>query len=285
MSVETLTWTAAFLVFVGVLGSLIGSFLNVVVYRVPAGKSVVSPPSACPHCAARIRPWDNIPVISWFVLRGKCRDCGAPIAIRYPLVEFATAVFFVAIAWWQLDWLSVALNDGSAANIVAAILQLIAFLYLGAISVALLLIDLDTRRLPNVIVLPGYIAGIVLLAAAAVLRLEFFPLLTSAIGAMALFAFYLLLALIRPGGMGLGDVKLAGVLGLFLGWIGLGSLLVGAFAAFLLGGIFSIALMITKRAGRRTAIPFGPWMLGGCWVGVFFGETIAHAYLALFGLN
>lgn len=285
MNAENLTWTVALLVLVGVLGSLIGSFLNVVVYRVPAGRSIVSPPSACPHCGASIRPWDNIPVISWLVLRGRCRDCGGPIAIRYPLVELATAVFFAVIAWWQLGSLSAALDGGSAVTLIAAILELVAFLYLGAISVALLLIDLDTRRLPNVIVLPGYIVGVVLLAIAAALRLEFSSLLSAAIGGAALFAFYLLLALIRPGGMGLGDVKLAGVLGLFLGWTGWGALLVGVFSAFLLGGIFSIVLMIARRAGRRTAIPFGPWMLIGCWIGVFFGGTIANAYLALFGLS
>lgn len=284
MTSESLVWTVAFLVLTAVVGSLIGSFLNVVVYRVPAGKSIVSPPSACPHCGAGIRPWDNIPVVSWIVLRGKCRDCGAPISLRYPLVEAATALLFTGIALWRLTPLTADLESGSALALTAGILELVAFLYLGAISVALLLIDLDTRRLPNVIVVPGYVVGTVLLGVAALLRWDFTALVSALVGAAVLFAFYFILAVAVPGGMGFGDVKLSGVLGLFLAWIGWGALIVGVFSAFLLGGVFSIILMIARRAGRRTAVPFGPWMLVGCWVGVFFGGTIANAYLALFGL-
>lgn len=265
---------------VGFFGALIGSFLNVVIYRVPAGRSIVSPPSACGSCGERIRPWDNVPVISWLVLRGRCRDCGAGISFRYPMVEFGTAVFFAAVAAWAL-FPALA----SRTSLPATVLVLVAFLYLAAITVALAAIDLETRRLPNVIVLPGYIVGGALLAAAALLLGEPTRLLTAAAGGAILFGAYLIMALAYRGGMGFGDVKLAGVIGLYLGWLGWPQLAVGAFAAFLLGGLFSVILVVARRAGRRTAIPFGPWMLAGAWLGIFAGAHIFNAYLALFGLQ
>lgn len=278
---ELRVWAIALIAAVGVFGLLIGSFLNVVIYRVPAGTSIVSPPSACPNCGAAIAPRDNVPVLSWLLLRGKCRNCAAPISRRYPLVELATGVLFAGIAGWMLARESGTLASG---NIVAFLLELVAFLYFGAISVALFMIDLDTRRLPNAIVLPSYAVGAVLLGAAGLIDLRPEQLIGAAIGAAALFVFYFVLAFAYPGGMGFGDVKLAGVLGLFLGWLGWGPLVVGAFAAFLLGGVFSIVLVRVRGAGRKTAIPFGPWMIVGAFVGVLFGEGIATGYLTLTGL-
>ena len=267
---------------VGVFGSLIGSFLNVVIFRVPAGRSIVSPPSACGNCGARVRPLDNLPVLSWLVLRGKCRDCRAPISARYPLVELGTALFFAAVAWFVLA--NPAPDAIGVVAVAATVLALVAFLYFAAISVALALIDLDTQRLPNSIVLPAYPVAAVLLTAAALTAGAPERLLTMAVGALSLFAAYLAMTSLYRGGMGFGDVKLAGVIGLFLGWLGWGPLAVGAFAAFLLGGLFSLVLVMTRGATGRTAIPFGPWMIVGAWVGIFAGEQIATAYLALFGL-
>ncbi|MCY7413790.1 MAG: prepilin peptidase [Salinibacterium sp.] len=267
---------------VGVFGSLIGSFLNVVIFRVPAGRSIVSPPSACGSCGTRVRTFDNLPVLSWLVLRGKCRDCRAPISARYPLVELGTAVFFAAVAWFVLATFA-ARTEGTAQT-VATILALAAFLYFASISVALALIDLDTQRLPNSIVLPAYPIAAVLLTVAALTAGAPERLLTMAVGGVSLFAAYFAMASLYRGGMGFGDVKLAGVIGLFLGWLGWGPLVVGAFAAFLLGGLFSLVLVMTRGATGRTAIPFGPWMILGAWVGIFAGEQIATAYLALFGL-
>lgn len=282
---DSLAWILFFSIFAGILGLLIGSFLNVVVYRVPNGLSIVSPPSACPNCGASIRSFDNIPVISWFVLRGKCRDCAEPISARYPIVEAATGLFFAGVIVWRWQALEPAINSLSAPTLIGSILETVAYLYLAAISVALFLIDLDTRRLPNAIVLPSYAVGIVLLGASAILTGSYSNLLTAGIGMAALFLFYFILVLIRPGGMGFGDVKLAGVLGLHLGWLGIGPLVVGAFAAFLLGGIFSVALLLVRKANRTSAIPFGPWMLIGAWVGIIFGNDISAGYLALVGLS
>ena len=266
--------------FVALLGLAIGSFLNVVVYRVPAGRSL-TPDSACPKCGTAIRRRDNIPVISWLMLRGKCRGCAQPISARYPLVEAGTAIAFTLVA---LRFGPSIFGATGAADAAAAWVELVAFLVLTAVSIALALIDLDTRRLPNVIVLPTLLAGILLLGVAAVLRGDLTALAGAAIGGAGLFALYLVLALVSRGGMGMGDVKLAAVLGLYLGFLGWGNLLVGAFAAFIFGGVFGLVLMLIRRAGRKTAIPFGPWMILGAWLGVFAGELLARGYFDAVGV-
>jgi leader peptidase (prepilin peptidase)/N-methyltransferase len=266
-----------------IFGALIGSFLNVVIYRVPRDESVVSPPSACPICGHPIRGIDNVPVLSWLVLRGRCRDCSAPISRRYPLVELATALFFAGVGWSVLSRLPGADAVGGL-SVIPVILTLLAFLYLAAVSVALALIDLDIHRLPNKIVLPAYIVGGALLGAAALVAGEYPRLIGAGVGLAAMWLAYFLMAVLYPGGMGFGDVKLAGVLGLFLGWLGWGPLIVGSFSAFLIGGLFAVVLLATRRVTRKGGIPFGPWMLVGAWLGIFAGDTIWQRYLGLFGL-
>jgi leader peptidase (prepilin peptidase) / N-methyltransferase len=288
-------WTAALITGVGVFGLLIGSFLNVVIYRVPNGMSIVTPPSTCPGCGSAIRPVDNVPVLSWLALHGRCRICKSAISKRYPLVELGTGVAFAGVAVWGLVVSTSAttalgsdagglVSTSSTTGTVAGTLTLIAFLYLAAVSIALALIDLDVHRLPNAIVLPSYVVGVLLLGAASVASGDWGALARAGIGMAALWVAYLLMALAYPGGMGFGDVKLAGVLGLFLGYLGWGQLAVGAFAAFLLGGMFALALVIARRANRKSGIPFGPWMLAGAWVGIFFGGTVWSGYLSLLGI-
>lgn len=260
----------------GLLGLAIGSFLNVVVWRVPRGESLLVPASACPRCAHPIRPRDNVPVASWLLLGGRCRDCGEPISARYPIVEAATAAAFVAVTLGTLLW---------SPERVAA---LPALLVLAALSIALALIDIDTHRLPNAIVLPAYpaVAALLILASALGAGGADWPALArAAVGGVLLFAFYFLLVLISPRGMGMGDVKLAGVLGLYLGWFGWASLIVGAFAAFLLGGVYAISLLVSRRASRGSGVPFGPWMLAGAWVGIVLGVPLARLYLSFVGLD
>lgn len=253
------------------VGLAVGSFLNVVVWRVPRGESVVRPPSACPRCGHGIRGRDNVPVLSWLLLRGRCRNCGAPISARYPLVEGATGVLFALAAWfcWAQDtpWLLPALA------------------YLAAIAVALALIDLDVHRLPDAIVLPSYPVALALLALASWAPgdgSDWGALVRALIAGAALFAFYFLAMAVYPAGMGFGDVKLAGVLGLYLGWVGWGAVLIGWFSAFLLGGLFALGLVVAGRAGRGSGIPLGPWMLLGAGVGVTVGEPLWSAYLGVF---
>ncbi|MDQ1585889.1 MAG: leader peptidase (prepilin peptidase) / N-methyltransferase [Actinomycetota bacterium] len=245
-----------------IVGLLVGSFLNVVIWRVPRGESIVSPPSHCPGCDRPVRPRDNIPVLSWLLLRGRCRDCGQRISIRYPLVEAATAAVFAVLT----------LRIGVDA-------ALPAFLYLGAIGVALAMIDLDVKRLPNSIVLPSYVVGSVLLAAAAFANDDWWTLLRAGLGMVALYGLFFLLALVYPAGMGFGDVKLAGVLGLYLGYLGWAEVVTGGFLGFLFGGVVGGGLMILHRAGRKSQIPFGPFMLAGALVAVLWGGALADLYL------
>ena len=251
----------------GVLGLLVGSFLNVVVHRVPRGQSVVRPPSACPSCGAPVRPRDNVPVVSWLLLRGRCRDCAAPVSWRYPVVELATAGLFAVMALrFGLDWV------------------LPAYLYLAAVGLALALIDLDCKRLPDALTLPSYPVLAVLLALGALLGSDSGELVRALLGGAAMYAFYFVLCFAYPAGMGFGDVKLAGVLGMATAWIGWGAWTVGLFLAFLAGGVFGLALVLARRGGRKTAVPFGPFMLLGTLAAVLVGEPLAQAYITSTGL-
>ncbi|HEX7834048.1 MAG TPA: prepilin peptidase [Pseudolysinimonas sp.] len=262
----------------GTFGLVIGSFLNVVIYRVPLGRSIVSPPSACGSCGHAIRAYDNIPLISWVLLRGRCRDCAAPISVRYPLVELAVGVFFAVVAFRFAPVLPF-----TGLELASEISVLVLFLYFAAISLALAVIDVEKRRLPNAIVLPAYIVSAVLLTVAAALTDAWPALLTALLGGVIVGGVYLTLALVRPDAMGLGDVKLAGVIGILLGWVGWDALAVGAIAAFLLGGIVGVAMLVGGR-GRKASLAFGPWMLAGAWIGILAGQPIATSYLQLFGV-
>ncbi len=267
----------------GLFGIAIGSFLNVVVWRVPRGESVVHPASHCPACDHPIRSRDNVPVLSWLILRGRCRDCGEPISPRYPAVELGTGVAFVGVAVWAVNspWFTV----DTPLALTSSLLAIAAYLYLTAVSIALAIIDLETFRLPNVIVLPSLAVVTVLLGAAALLRSDLGQLVTALVGSVILLAFYFLLRLVSRGGMGLGDVKLAPTLGMALGWLGLGNLVVGAFAPFVLGGLFSVILLVRRSAGMKTRIPFGPWMILGAWLGIVVGGLVFDAYLRAVGLT
>ncbi|QKS18114.1 prepilin peptidase [Curtobacterium sp. Csp2] len=263
-----------------VLGLLVGSFLNVVVHRVPAGLSVVRPASSCAACRAEIRAFDNVPVLSWIVLRGACRDCGSRISARYPLVEAGTSASFALVTGGVL-----ASGVVHAAPAGPTLVLLVGLLYLMAVSISLALIDLDTHRLPDAIVLPAYPVLGVLLATTSATTGDWGALLRAVGGAAIMFVLYLALAVVVPGGMGMGDVKLAGVLGLVLAYLGWGPLAVGAFGGFALGATFAIGLLVTRRAARGSGIPFGPWMLGGAWLGILLGTPLWNAYLGLIGLT
>lgn len=262
----------------GILGLFVGTFLNVVASRVPAGIPLTHEGRG-PTCGASVEARYQLPIVGWLARRGRSAHCGEPILLRYPLVEAFTGIAFAAVTWFFLTAFTA---EPWTRMPVAQALVVIAYLYFAAISIVLTLIDVDTHRLPNAIVLPGYPVAIVLLTLAASLSADWAALLRAGIGMAALYAFYFLLRLIRAGGMGGGDVKLAGIIGLHLGWIGWGALAVGAFLAFVYGGVFGIALIIARRAGRKTAIPFGPWMILGAWTGIFVGEGIGAAYLGVY---
>jgi leader peptidase (prepilin peptidase)/N-methyltransferase len=254
---------SALLVLVGVLGLAVGSFLNVVIHRVPLGESLSRPASHCPHCQGPIRARHNVPVLSWLLLRGRCAACAAPISVRYPLVEAGTAALFVAVA----------ARFGYS-------VELPAYLYLAAVAIALAAIDLDVRRLPDRIVLPSYAIAALLLLPAAVVGPDWANAARGLAGAATLYLLYRLIAL-YPGGMGGGDVTLAPLIGLYLGWLGWSSLAVGAFAGFLLGGVVGVALLGARRVHRGSRLPFGPFMLAGAFVAVFAAAPIASWYGSL----
>jgi leader peptidase (prepilin peptidase)/N-methyltransferase len=245
--------TAIASVYAALLGACVGSFLNVVIWRVPRGESIASPPSHCPNCGARIKARDNIPIVSWLLLRGRCRSCGEPISVRYPLVEGLVAVLFAAITAvngveWDLAWQ----------------------LPLAAVLVAVAAIDLDHQIIPNKIVYPAAVWGLV---TALLIRPGDTPELL-AWGAGA-FAFLLLAALARPGGMGMGDVKLAGVMGLYLGSSVLPALLI----AFLVGSLYGAVLMVRHGAGaRKRGVPFGPFLALGGLIALLVGPDLIGVY-------
>ena len=259
--------TAWAYVAIGLLGLVVGSFLNVVIYRVPRGESLINPGSRCPSCGTAIRPWHNVPVVGWLVLRGRCAACGAPIGVRYPLVEAGTAVLWVALAL-RLDSLG-------------RLSALPAYLYFGAIGIALAAIDLDHRRLPNVIVLPSYPVLGVLLGASAWWQHDWSAFLRAVLGGVALYGFYFAIRFAYPAGMGFGDVKLAGLIGAVLGYLAWSTVVVGAFLGFLLGALVGVAVISLGRGGRKTAVPFGPFMITGALLAVFVAEPITHWYVDL----
>lgn len=247
---------AAFLA--GSFGLLLGSFLNVVAYRLPRGESLVLPGSRCPSCSTPIKPYDNIPVLSWLLLRGRCRNCREPVSWRYPVVEGVTALLLVGVV----------LAKGADRDV-----------WLGLAFVLLLvpvtLIDLDHRIIPNKLMLVGLVVSIAL-----VLATRPDDLVEHLIAAAAAGGFLLLAALAYPAGMGMGDVKLAGVMGLFLGRA------VGPamFVALIAGSVIGALIILRKgtKEGRKTAIPFGPYLALGGLVGLFAGDAIVDWYLDTF---
>lgn len=244
------------------LGLAIGSFANVVAYRVPKGRSVVRPASACPHCGEAIAARDNLPIVSWVALRGRCRRCGDSISIRYPVVEALTAgLFVVAVFAIGARWV------------------LPAYWWFIALTVTLTLTDLDHKLIPNRILFPGTIVGTALLLAGSLLDRDLAMFGWGLVGGAAYFVALFLIAIVARGGFGYGDVKLAFVLGLFTGYERPGFVFVAAFLAFLGGGLISILLLAFRIRGRKDAIPFGPYLVLGAYVVLVAGDSILDWYL------
>jgi leader peptidase (prepilin peptidase) / N-methyltransferase len=236
-----------------VLGALIGSFLNVVIHRLPLGESLVTPGSHCPACDAPVRSFDNVPVLSWLVLRGRCRSCGAPISVRYPAVELLTAASFAAVVAVR------GFDDGLWLE-----------LPFVACLIALAGIDLDHKLLPNKIVYPMAAYGLVV---SLIVATDDFP--EHLIAGVGAFAFLLLAVLAYPSGMGMGDVKLAGAMGLYLGV----SVVPALLAAFFTGTVFGLAVIAREGAqARKKAVPFGIFLSVGGLVGVLAGPELIDVY-------
>ena len=247
-------------VFVAALfGLVVGSFLNVVIHRVPLHESIVFPASHCPNCGARIQAYDNVPIISYLLLRGRCRDCRERIPISYPVVEAATAALF-----------------GAAVYAFGIGFKLFAALAFILVLVSLAGMDYEHRLLPNVIVGPATVLGFVLSAFSRPDWWWIYPL-----AALILAGVLFLLAIIYPGGMGMGDVKMGGMLGAFLGPYAALAVFLGALTGAIAGGI----LMATGKMSRRTALPFGIFMSFGGLVTLFVGPELWRYYLNLVGVS
>jgi leader peptidase (prepilin peptidase) / N-methyltransferase len=241
------------------LGLVFGSFLTVAIQRVPVGESLVRPRSRCPGCGTHLRAVDNVPLISWIALRGRCRHCGTRIPAVYPLTELACGGLFVAVAFVYEDpWQAVLLAP-----------------FLGLLF-AISVIDLRHYRIPNRLVYP---AALVSGAFVVVGDLVGAPLSATraGVGMLAYGVGLLIVALIAPKGMGMGDVKLAGWIGLVLGAVDLPMVAVAAVAGILLGGVGGIVALLLG-GGRKTRMPYGPFMAGGAAIAVFLGNAIVDAY-------
>ena len=252
------------IVVVVVAGLVIGSFLTVVVDRVPRGESVNAPPSRCGSCGLRLGPLDLVPVFSWLALRGKCRRCRAPIGIDPIVIELTNATLYVLMA--------IRFEDMRAA--------IPAYCILMSVLLAQTAIDLKTKRLPREITYTGMVLGAVALTVAAVVIEEPERIWMMVLGAViALAAMWLIYTLSR-GGMGDGDVRLAPLLGMYLGWLNPGMVLPGLFFGFIAGAVVGVAMMALDRAGRRTAVPFGPFLALGTVVAIFVGQHFVDLVLA-----
>lgn len=255
----------------GVLGLLIGSFLNVVIARVPEGRSIVRPASACPRCRATLAWYDNIPLLSWFVLRGCCRNCATPISARYPLVEAISAVLWLVLTWWAL-------------GVPERVSLLPLLLVLASAGLALAVIDLDHHRLPDVIVLPLYpvtLLGLLLSQLIDGHSHWLQALIGAAIWGLTIGGLWLITA---GRGMGLGDAKLAPVLGATVAWLGIAESAIGLLAAFVSGAFVGLGFIILGQRGRGARIAFGPFLLCGALIAVLFGERLWESYSKAMGL-
>lgn len=251
--------TAVLVMAAALYGLAIGSFLNVVIYRVPQKMSVVRPPSACPGCGQQIAARDNIPMLSWLLLRGRCRSCSMPVSPRYPLVEALTAAVLVAVA----------LRFGWSWSLPAETILM------GGL-IALAFIDHDHLLLPRAVVYPvGFGTAAALLLAAAV-QGSWHRLLVAVICAAVELAVLFSINLVSPRALGFGDVRLGPFIALGLGWLGWRYAFVGFVAANLIGAIAGIALMAAKRAGRRTPIPFGVFLAVGAFLALIFGGAFHY---------
>ena len=251
---------------VGLFGLLLGSFLNVVIYRVPLGESIVSPGSRCTSCGHELTWYENVPVLAWMVLRARCRVCKSSISVRYPLVEAGTAALFALAAARIARWV-----------------ELIAYLVAFAGLLALSAIDIDVQRVPVSVLYPTLATTAAILAVAAGVDHRWDDFARAIIGAAIGFALLRLIHFASPRSMGYGDVRLAILCGLVLGWHGLTYVIVGLYSAFVLGTVVGVTLIAVGRGKFGKAIPFAPYLAAGAIFVSLYGEPLANATKKLWG--
>lgn len=257
-----------FLIIVLIIGLAVGSFLNVVIYRIPQKKSIILPSSRCPACEHKLKAWENIPLLSYIYLKGKCSQCGAKLSLEYPLIELTTGLLFV-ISFIKFD----------ITNAISACFFISIVLVAG-------MIDSKHQIIPNIIVLPGILVGFILLFLSFIPNWNFVPLvqgsllaafLQSLIGCAIGFGILFIVALVKAGGMGGGDIKLAAFMGIFLGWY----VILALFLGFLFGALVGVLLILFKKQGRKEPISFGPFLALGSLITLFYGPQVYHLYKAI----
>lgn len=245
------------------LGLIFGSFATVAAHRIPRRETIVSGRSKCPTCDRQIKAHENIPVLSWILLRGHCAGCKAPISVRYPLIELGTGILFA---------LSAAKFGLSEEAFIYA-----AFFW---VLVVLTVIDLDHKLLPDRVVYPAFVVGWIALTAAALVDSDPARLADAAIGSAIFGGFFFVVAFVYPAGMGGGDIKLAFVLGTFIGYLGApGLVLVGMFLSFLIGALGGMGVMVASGKGRKSQVPFGPFLAAGTVVAIMWGQSLLDLYM------
>lgn len=251
-------------VVVFLFGLMVGSFDNVAIYRIPEGKSLWAPRSFCPNCGTTIVWYDNIPILSYFLLRRRCRNCGEPISIQYPLVELASGLLFLAVfAKVDFAWSA----------------YLLPYLFMVTVLIIVSVIDLQKQIIPNKVMYPAIIIGLASMGIVALVRGEYKIITDSLIGAAVIAVPWGIAAMVFPRGFGMGDAKLAAFTGAILGWR---SELVGFFIGIALGAIVGVVLMVAGKKERKSRIPFGPFLAAGALIALFWGQAIWDAYIGLF---
>ena len=243
-------------IFIFLFGAAIGSFSNVCIYRLPKKLSIISPPSQCPNCGKNISPFDNIPIISFLILRGRCRYCQSPISWRYPIVELITGLIFLSL------YLNFRISP-----------QFFIYALLCTSLIIIAFIDLEHKIIPDVITLPGIIIGLTLS-----LTMPHITLINSIKGLLIGGGLFYAIAIISRGGMGGGDIKLIAMVGSFLGWK---NVLLTIFLGSLFGSIVGIVLIILKKKNRKDMVPFGPFLSLGAIISIFFGRDLIYLWLTI----
>ncbi|MBN2027451.1 MAG: prepilin peptidase [Actinobacteria bacterium] len=253
-----------FSVVVFLFGLVVGSFDNVAIYRIPEGKSLWAPRSFCPKCGTTIAWYDNIPMVSYLLLRGRCRHCSESISWRYPLVELVSGLLFLAVfAKVDFQWTA----------------EFLPYLFMVTVLIIVSAIDLQRQIIPNKVMYPSIVVALAAMGIVSLVRGDYHIVVDSLIGFAVIAIPWALLALVFPRGFGMGDAKLAAFTGTILGWR---SELVGFFIGIALGAVIGVILMAAGKKGRKSRIPFGPFLAAGALIALFWGQTIWDAYLGLF---
>lgn len=253
-----------FSVVIFLFGLMVGSFDNVAIYRIPEKKSLWGPRSFCPHCGTTIAWYDNVPLLSYFLLRRRCRHCGEPISWRYPLVELVSGLLFLAVfAKLGFGWRA----------------ELLPHLFMVTVLIIVSAIDLELQIIPNKVMYPAIPVALAAMGIVALVRGDYHIMTDSLIGAAAVAVPWAVAATVFPRGFGMGDAKLAAFTGAILGWR---AELVGFFIGVALGALVGIVLIAAKKKDRKSRLPFGPFLAAGALVAIFWGQAIWDFYVGLF---